>query len=74
MELNEFSELAEVRFRGLLAGSFSRANMSPGEYWPYIRGEREITMRVVGEVAHLTGFDFEVQFWDRQTVGAKTDD
>lgn len=57
--------LFEVRTRGVLAAAFSCANISPGDYWQCINGKREITMRDIGEISHLTGCEIHMQLSPR---------
>ena len=52
-------ELFEIRIRGMLARMFSARQTDPSpEQWEMLRGNREITLRDIGEIAfHL---DFSV--------------
>ena len=57
----ENSELFELQVRGGLADAFAYSGMSPDAYWPLLRGEREITLRDIGEVSAVTGFNMTLQ-------------
>lgn len=58
---DEFTELFEAQVRGTIATAFAYGQVSPGEYWPMVRGEEEITMRAIGEIGHKTGFNMNMQ-------------
>ena len=58
----EFSELFEVQVRGTIASAFVHGGVSPSdEHWKMMRGEIEPTMRAIGEIGHLTGYNMYVQ-------------
>lgn len=59
---DERTKLFEIQARGTFAAAFLIRGLSPGEYWPVIRGEEEITMRAMGEIGHVTGFTMSLQF------------
>lgn len=61
MTRDEFSDLFELRVRGAIAAAFAHARLSPGDYWPMLRGEEEVTMRAIGEIGHVTGCVMELQ-------------
>lgn len=65
MTKDECIELFEVRVRGMIATAFAYRGISPGEYWPMIRGEKEITLRAIGEVDHITGFSTILELSER---------
>jgi len=54
---NEFSELFEIRMRGVLARAFGERGRQPSdEQWQMMRGERKITIHDLAVVAHETNF------------------
>lgn len=55
-------ELLLIRARGVAAEALTLANIYPGEYWPMLRGETLLTLRALGEIGYLTGFDFSFEF------------
>lgn len=69
----EYGELFELRVRGSLADAFVYGGMSPSEYWPLLNGEKEITMRDIGEISAVTGFNMNLQL-SRRPVQEKTDE
>jgi hypothetical protein len=58
----EYVEMFVIRIRGALADAFAHAGESPGEYWPMIRGDAEITMRDIAAIGHLTGCTMHLSF------------
>ena len=56
MTKDEFTELFAMQVRGSVATAFvhSRAEICD-EHWQMLRGEKEFTMRDLGEIGHLTG-------------------
>lgn len=61
----EFTELFEIQVRGTVATAFVYGQIQPGEYWPMVRGEEELTMRAIGEIGHLTGYNMYLQLSQR---------
>lgn len=56
-----YAELTEMRFRGAMAAALSFSGVSPSpECWQVLRGETECTLRDMGEIMHMTGFDIEI--------------
>jgi hypothetical protein len=52
-----FSELFEIQVRGAVAAAFVYSQTDPGKYWPLIRGDQPLTMRDIGDIGHLTGYN-----------------
>jgi hypothetical protein len=61
---NDKVDLFVISTRGLLTEAFARSNVSPGEYWPVLRGEKEPTMRDIGEIGFVTGLQMKISFED----------
>ena len=54
-------ELFEITVRGALAGAFAQTGVEPDEdQWEMLRGEREITMRDLGNIAHDLDLDLHL--------------
>ena len=68
MTRHDFTELFEMRIRGVLAAAFSHSNVEPTErQWAMLRGDVAISMRDIGEIGYLTGHDLQVALFDRGT-------
>lgn len=62
LTVQEYGELFELQVRGRAATAFAYGEVPPGDYWPLLRGEVEITMRDIGEIGYLTGFNMHLDF------------
>jgi hypothetical protein len=61
-------ELFELQVRGLIATIHITARVEPDDRsWQMIRGEREVTMRDLGELTMLGDFRFEFRAVVRET-------
>jgi hypothetical protein len=56
MERCDFTELFIHQVRGALARAFIQSGISPGRYWPMIRGEKSLILEEIAEVEHVTGY------------------
>jgi hypothetical protein len=66
MSKDDAVELFELRCRGALAAAFSHANIQPTEeQWQMLRGDKEITMRDMGEISFMTCLNFQLSFVER---------
>lgn len=64
--IDRAGELLVIRVRGMFAKMFDVRMVEPSpEAWQFLRGERDITMREMGELAHELGFHIELNFVDR---------
>ncbi len=58
----QFTELFALQLRGAVATAFAYSNAPISEtHWKMLRGETEFTMRDIGEIGHITGFDMHLQ-------------
>lgn len=63
MDFETKCELMSLRFRGMLAAMFVKSGITPSdEQWKYLSGDREITIAVIGAIAHQTGSELELSF------------
>lgn len=52
------AELFEIRVRGALAMMLDLRKLEPtSEEWEMIRGQRDVTMRDIGEISHRANFN-----------------
>ena len=62
MTQSEFTELWMLSLRGTVATAFSHSQAQiSDEHWAMLRGEVEFTMRDIGEIGHITGFNMNLQ-------------
>lgn len=61
----EYTELFTIQVRGAIATAFIYGNIPPENYWPMVNGEQELTMRAVGEIGYLTGYNMHMQLSPR---------
>lgn len=67
MDRDTAAELFEIRCRGILAAAFQYADKSPDDrQWEMLRGEREITMRDMGEISFKTCMFFDLSMIERR--------
>jgi hypothetical protein len=65
MTKDEAAELLQLRLRGMFARMYSRRQLRPGhDMWQFMRGERDMTIREMGEVAFALGFDVAIEMID----------
>ena len=62
MTKDDFTELFAMQIRGSISTAFiySKAPISD-EHWDMLRGEAEFTMRDMGEIGYITGFNLNLQ-------------
>lgn len=70
---DEFTELFEMQVRGTIATAFVYGQVPPMEYWSMLRGEEELTLRAIGEIGHLTGFNMNMQLSERRNEDTPND-
>lgn len=59
------ADLFEIQVRGKAAESFLRSGVEPtDEHWKILNGDREITLRDIGEIGYLTGYEMEFRLED----------
>jgi hypothetical protein len=60
-------ELFDLQVRGLIATVFASAGIEPNEQaWAMLRGEKEVTMRDLGEISALGDFRLEFRAVPRE--------
>jgi hypothetical protein len=65
--LDEVVELLEIQCRGSVATAFARADLMPtSSEWQMMRGDREITMRDLGEIGFKTDVKFTMSLLSRE--------
>ena len=58
----ENTDLFEIMTRGTMASAFAYSNANPEpRHWDMMQGRQEMTMRDIGEVGALTGFNMNLQ-------------
>lgn len=63
---DDYTELFELRIRGILASGFAVSNVLPNaKHWKMLRGETDITMRDIGEINHITNVSLELHLMQR---------
>jgi hypothetical protein len=68
-------DLAEIYVRGVVAKMFTTRGIVPTELaWKYLRGEEEITARVLGEIAFSLGFELDVEFREIRPLDEENSD
>lgn len=62
-------ELFEVRVRGMIARMFDLRNVEPTKgAWLLIRGEKEITVRDIAEIAYALNLHIDISFCEREAM------
>ena len=61
LDRQSFAELFEIACRGTLASAFYHTQTEPDEIqWEMLKGDREITMRDMGEISFATCVEFNM--------------
>ena len=69
--IDRAGELLQIRMRGMFARMFDIRMAEPSpEVWQFLRGERDMTMRDMGELAHELRFHIDIGFIDRRQEDA----
>jgi hypothetical protein len=58
---DEYAEMYEIRMRGAAAAMFMARRMSPGKYWPVVKGISELTLRDIGEIGFISGYEVRIE-------------
>ena len=67
MNKDTLAELFEIHCQGALAAAFQHAGITPiKKQWDMLRGEREITVRDIGEISFATGLNFSMTLIEKR--------
>lgn len=71
MKIETATELFALKLRGNLARMFDHRGVEPTEaQWKMLRGEQEISLRDISDIAHDLGFEVSTHIGDRQPLDA----
>lgn len=74
MDKDTAVELFEIRCLGALAAAFQHAEKTPDEnQWAMLRGEREVTMRDMGEISFATCMNFALSVVEKRHTKPEAD-
>lgn len=68
LDRETYTELFIMQTIGAMATAFVYGRVEPGEFWPMLRGEKELTLRAIAEIGHATGYNMHMQLSDARRL------
>lgn len=74
LSMEQLAELFEIQTLGTVAAAFVFGDVPPTKsHWEMLRGQREITLRDLGEIEGLTGYNMQLTLTDREPKETQDD-